>query len=267
MPAGGILAVANQKGGVGKTTTAVNVAAALARSGYSVLVVDFDPQANATSSLGLDPRVLQGNVYHLLSGEVQPSDIVQETSTPGLYLIPAGPDLAGAEVELVSMGGRESILRDALAGVEQQYDVTFVDCPPSLSLLTVNALVAARNGVLVPVQTEYLPLEGLSRLMETLEVVRLRFNRMLRVVGILMTMYDARTNLSAEVVQEVRAHFPGLVFQEAIPRSVRLSEAPSRGVSIFGHAPTSAGALSYALVAEELVYRLGIPARREARHG
>ena len=267
MPAGKILAIANQKGGVGKTTTAVNVAAALAGAGYSILLIDFDPQANATSSLGVDPRQVASNVYHLLAGEAQPQDVIVPTSTAGVSLMPSGPDLAGAEVELVSMTRRESFLREALAGVESRFDVTFIDCPPSLSLLTVNGLVAAQTGVLVPVQTEYLPLEGLSRLMETLEVVRLRFNRTLRVIGILMTMYDARTNLAAEVVQEVRGHFPGLVFQEAIPRSVRLSEAPSRGVSIFGHAPTSAGALSYALVAEELLHRLGIAGQREASSG
>ncbi len=267
MPAGKILAIANQKGGVGKTTTAVNVAAALADAGYSVLLIDFDPQANATSSLGVDPRQAERNVYHLLAGAAQPQDVIVSTSTTGVSLMPSGPDLAGAEVELVSMARRESFLRDALSGVESRFDLTFIDCPPSLSLLTVNGLVAAQTGVLVPVQTEYLPLEGLSRLMETLEVVRLRFNRTLRVIGILMTMYDARTNLAAEVVQEVRSHFPGLVFQEAIPRSVRLSEAPSRGVSIFGHAPTSAGALSYGLVAEELLHRLGIAKHREATNG
>ena len=235
----------------------------MARLGLSVLLLDFDPQANATSSLGIDPRQTRYNVYHLLSGQATAQETIVPTSTPGLYLLPSGPDLAGAEVELVSMPNRESCLRSALGGVEREHDITFIDCPPSLSLLTVNGLVAATNGVLVPVQTEYLPLEGLSRLMETLELVRLRFNRSLRVVGILMTMYDARTNLSAEVVQEVRHYFPGLVFQEAIPRSVRLSEAPSRGVSVFGHAPTSAGALSYALVAEELVARLGIRMQNE----
>ncbi|NPV08979.1 MAG: ParA family protein [Anaerolineae bacterium] len=265
MPAGRIVAVANQKGGVGKTTTAVNLSAAMARLGLSALLLDFDPQANATSSVGVDPRQVERNVYHLLSGRVTAREVILPTATSGLSLLPSGPDLAGAEVELVNLPGRESCLKEALEGVEREYDVTLIDCPPSLSLLTVNALVAASSGVLVPVQTEYLPLEGLSRLMETLEAVRLRFNRGMRVVGILMTMYDARTNLSAEVVQEVRRYFPGLVFREAIPRSVRLSEAPSRGVSVFGHAPSSAGALSYALVAEELLARLGVPAHRETQ--
>ncbi len=258
MAAGKVIAVANQKGGVGKTTTAVNLSSAVARLGHRVLLLDFDPQGNAGSSLGVDPSSPSPDIYDVIAGDALLSEAILPAEVPGLFVVAARPDLAGAEVELVGMSERESVLRDALIDDASQFDLVVIDCPPSLSLLTVNALVAATDGVLVPVQTEYLPLEGLTHLVDTLDAIRSRLNPGLRIVGILMTMYDARTNLSAEVVAELRAHFPELVFQEVIPRSVRLSEAPSRGESIFAYAPASAGAISYRLVAEELVQRLGL---------
>jgi len=263
MALGRVLAVANQKGGVGKTTTAVSLAVSLARLGNRVLLVDFDPQANATSSLGLTPRSLGSHVYSLLSGEATFAEAVISLAQAGLWLLPSHPDLAGAEIELASVDHPATVLRDALAAAEADFDVTFIDCPPSLSILTINALAAAESGVIIPVQCEYLALEGLSRLVQTVGSVRGSLNPSLTIVGILMTMYDVRTNLSAEVVQEVREHFPGLVFRDAIPRSIRLGEAPSRGESIFEYAPQSAGALAYRSVASELVMRLGLAAGRE----
>lgn len=258
MSLGKALAVANQKGGVGKTTTAVSLAVSLARMGYNVLLVDFDPQANATSSLGLVPRTLASSVYSLLSGEQDFDAAVVELTEAGLSLLPSHPDLAGAEMELAEVDSPATALRDALSSADPQYDVTLIDCPPSLSILTVNALAAADGGVIIPVQCEYLALEGLSRLVQTIASIRGSLNPSLSIVGIVMTMYDVRTNLSAEVVQEVREHFPGLVFRDAIPRSIRLGEAPSRGQSIFEYAPQSAGALAYRSVARELIARLGL---------
>ncbi len=219
--AGRIVCVANQKGGVAKTTTSVNLGAALALRGHRVLVVDVDPQANATTGLGLDRKRVGASTYELLVGSTPLADIVVPTAISGLMCAPASVDLAGAEVELVSALSRESKLAESLAGVTDDYDVVFVDCPPSLGLLTVNALVAA-DDLIVPVQCEYYALEGLGQMIETAERVRRVLNPDLRIAGFLLTMYDARTKLSAQVADEVRSHFGELVYQSVIPRSVRL---------------------------------------------
>ncbi|MDY7079169.1 MAG: AAA family ATPase [Chloroflexota bacterium] len=253
-----IYALANQKGGVGKTTTAVNVGACLAQWGQRVLVVDVDPQANATSSLGIDKRAVPLSTYDLLVREVPLVHILQSTGRDHLDLAPASPALAGATVELIDLPHREYRLRRALAGLnpgggaQKQYDYVLIDCPPSLSILTVNGLTAT-NGVVIPVQCEYLALEGLSQLARAIELVRRALNPKLRLRGLVMTMYDSRTTLSRQVVEEVRRHFPGRVFDAIIPRSVRLSEAPSYGEPITSYAPRSAGALAYAALARELL--------------
>ena len=252
-----VLAIVNQKGGVGKTTTAVNLGAGLAGLGMPTLVVDCDPQSNATRSLGV---ALDGapTLYDaLVRDEPRPlADVIVRTRTSGLDLAPASPGLAGAEVELVSIIGRESRLRQALAPVSSRYRYVLIDCPPSLGLLSVNALTAA-TGVIVPVQCEYLSLEGLGLLMRTLDLVRTRINPDLQVEGLVMTMFDARTNLASQVVAEVGRHFPAERFDSVIPRSVRLSEAPSYGETILEYAPQSPGAVAYRSLAEELVRRTG----------
>ncbi len=248
-----IYALANQKGGVGKTTTAVNMGACLAQWGQRVLVVDVDPQANATSSLGVNKRAVPLSTYDLLVRDVPLARIVQSTGRDRFDLVPASPALAGATVELVSLPQREYRLRQALARLERQYDYALIDCPPSLGILTVNGLTAATDGVIIPVQCEYLALEGLSQLARAIELVRRALNPTLRLRGLVMTMYDARTTLSRQVVEEVRRHFPGRVFDTIIPRSVRLSEAPSYGESIISYAPRSAGALAYAALTRELL--------------
>jgi chromosome partitioning protein len=250
---GRVVAVANQKGGVGKTTTVVNLGAYLAL-GVRVLVVDLDPQANATSSLGLDPGNLTGSTYEGLLGEAPLSDIIVSSGRDQLDLAPASRALAGAQIELVEMSNREHRLRLALAGVRDRYDVVLIDCPPSLGILTLNALVAA-DLLLAPVQCEYLALEGLAQLMETIELVRATLNPRLELLGMLMTMYDPRTRLSAQVVDEVRRHFPQRTFETVIPRSVRLSEAPSFGKPVLEYEPTSRGAVAYADLAQELIRR------------
>lgn len=249
-----IYVLANQKGGVGKTTTAVNVGACLAEWGQCVLIVDIDPQANATSSLGIDKRAVPLSTYDLLVREVRLARIVRPTGRERLNLAPASPALAGATVELVNLPQREYRLRQALAGLEQQkYDYVLIDCPPSLGILTVNGLTAATDGVIIPVQCEYLALEGLSQLARAIELVRRALNPDLRLRGLVMTMYDARTTLSRQVVEEVQRHFPKRVFNTIIPRSVRLSEAPSYGEPIISYAPRSAGALAYAALTRELL--------------
>jgi chromosome partitioning protein len=248
-----VLAFANQKGGVGKTTTAVNLGAYLAAVGQSVLLVDIDPQANATSSLGIDKYSLAFSIYDALVDGVDLNQVIQLTNLMRLDLVPSAPALAGAEVELVSAPGREYLLQKALAAVLNRYDYILIDCPPSLSLLTINALTAARNGVIIPVQCEYLALEGLSQLVQTIDLVRRTLNPSLTVQGVVMTMYDSRTRLSQQVVDEVRQYFGKRVFATVVPRSIRLSEAPSYGQPILTYAPGSAGSLAYESLARELV--------------
>ena len=248
-----IYTLVNQKGGVGKTTTAINLAAYLARLGRSVLVVDLDPQANATSSLGVDKRTVQSGTYEaLLNGEVSPSAVLYNERLQ-LAVLPSSPALAGAEVELVDEMGREFRLKTALESVDRKYDYVLIDCPPSLGILTVNGLVAAKQGVLVPVQCEYLALEGLGQLTQTIDRVKSILFPDLRVRGVVLTMFDPRTNLSNDVVAEVNNHFPGLVFKSIIPRSIRLAEAPSYGLPISAYAPSSVGANAYESLAKELL--------------
>ena len=247
-------ALANQKGGVGKTTTAISLGAFLAAKGQRVLLVDADPQANATSGLGFDKWQLEHSIYDVLSGACAAAEAVLHTSRLGLDLLPASPHLAAAEVELTEAANRESVLRRALEPLAGSYGAVLMDCPPSLGLLTINALSAATD-VIVPVQCEYLALEGLSLLLNTVERVRDSLNPGLRVFGIVMTMFDPRTNLSEQVVQEVRQHYPGAVFQTVIPRNVRLSEAPSYGLSILDYDAASRGASSYDALANEALER------------
>ncbi len=248
-----IYALANQKGGVGKTTTAINLAAYLAELEQRVLLVDLDPQANATASLGVERAKVGGGVYDALITGAAARDHVLHSPRLRLALLPSSPALAGAEVELVGMLARESQLRAALDPLEPQYDYILIDCPPSLGLLTLNGLVAAREGVIIPVQCEYLALEGLSHLTQTLARVRAALHPHLAMRGLVMTMYDGRLSLSQQVVDEVRRHFPGKVFGAIIPRSVRLAEAPSHGLPVSVYAPASAGAQAYHALAEEVL--------------
>jgi len=247
-------AFANQKGGVGKTTTAINLAAYLGLAGKKVLLVDMDPQANATSSLGHDKRSGGPSVYDALVGARSVQDVITPTSHAGVDLLPSAIQLAGAEIELVGVIAREARLQRVLKGVAEGYDYVLIDCPPSLGLLTVNALMAS-DGVIIPVQCEYLALEGLGQLVSTIDLIRDNLNPRLRVAGVVMTMYDSRTNLSQGVVEEVRQHFPTLTFDTVIPRNVRLGEAPSFGRPISAYDPGSRGALAYKALAEELIRR------------
>jgi chromosome partitioning protein len=250
-----IFALANQKGGVGKTTTTVNLAGELARRGGRVLLIDCDPQGNATTSLGIVKAKLQATAYDLLMGHATLEQVVVDTGRPRLALVPADQDLAGAEVELSSAAERERRLERALAA-GQGYDWVLMDCPPSLGLLTLNALCAA-DGVLIPLQCEYLALEGLAQLKGTIDRVQIGLNPGLHIAGVLMTMYDGRTNLAQQVVEEVRRFFPQRVFTTLIPRSIRLSEAPSYGQLISEYDPQSRGAQAYSALAQELVDRFG----------
>ena len=254
-----IFAFANQKGGVAKTTSAVNLGAYVAAAGRRVLIVDCDPQGNATTSLGVNPRQLTTSVYHVLIDRVAVGETLALTERVGLDLIPATTDLAGAEVEMAHMLAREGLLATALSTVADQYDYIFIDSPPSLGLLTINSLTAATSGVIIPVQCEYLALEGLSLLLQTIKQVRDILNDRLVVAGVLLTMYDGRTNIGQQVVAEVRSYFPEKTFKTLIPRNVRLSEAPSYGQTILSYAPSSAGGAAYEALAQEFLQRIEVP--------
>jgi chromosome partitioning protein len=248
-----VYAIANQKGGVGKTTTAVNVGACIAEAGYGTLLVDVDPQANATVGLGI-PRTQTPGLYEVLTGEATAAQAVTDASVPGLKVLPAGAGLAGANVELPRMEGFEQHLRACLEPIRDSFEYILLDCPPSLGPLTVSALVAA-DSVIVPVQTEYFALEGLAGLLDTLALVRRELNPRLTVAGMLLTMHDSRTRLGRDVEREVRRHFPDLVYSTVIPRNVRVGEAPSHGLPVTHHDPHSAGAEAYFELAKEVAAR------------
>ena len=246
---GKTIAVVNQKGGVGKTTTAVNLTAALTELGKKVLLCDFDPQANATSGLGLDKRKLKKSVYDVIINDIPAADVI--VSTKFADVLPSAADLAGAAVELITMPDANYRLAKALEPVKARYDLILIDCPPSLELLTINGLAAA-DGILVPVQCEYYALEGLADLMSTLRLVKRRINPQLEIFGVALTMFDGRTNFSTQVAQEVRRHFPGKVYASVIPRNIRLAEAPSHGLPVTVYDRSSRGAVAYRAMAEEI---------------
>jgi len=249
-----IIAVANQKGGVGKTTTTINLATALAAVQKQALIVDLDPQGNASTGLGLDSQARAENIYHVLTGEAQVGDVIRKTEIPGLDVIASGMDLSGAEIELIDIERREYRLRDALRGAVLDYDYVLIDCPPALGLLTVNGLVAA-DAVLVPLQCEFFALEGISHLTRTIERIRASFNPRLSIQGIVLTMYDRRNNLSVMVENDVRAHFGEVVYDTVIPRNVRVSEAPSHGRPVLIYDINCAGSQAYLHLASEVIHR------------
>lgn len=251
---GRIVAITNQKGGVGKTTTAINLSAELAHRGRRVLLVDIDPQGNATTGLGLEKSQIPSCMYDVIIKSKQLDDIISDTAVDGLRIAPSTLNLAGAEIELVSAISRELRLRNALSASADRYDNIFIDCPPSLGLLTLNAMSAA-DCLIVPIQAEYFALEGLGQLTHVIELVRNHLNPAVRILGVLITMFDGRTNLAAQVVEEVEKYFPGLAFATRIPRSIRLSEAPSHGAPIAIFDPKGKGAAAYASLAEEVLAR------------
>jgi len=253
---GRIIAVANQKGGVGKTTTNINLAACLAQLGKKVLTIDSDPQGNTTSGLGVDKHSLPLTFYNLILGECRIEAIKQNTPVEGLTLLPANTELAGAEIELIDMEKREYRLKSILEDVKYLYDYILIDCPPSLNILTLNALTAA-DTVLVPIQCEYFALEGLSQLMHTIELVQKRLNPALKLEGVVFTMFDSRTNLSMEVVEEVKRHLGKNIYRSIVPRNVRLSESPSHGLPITMYDEKSKGAEAYMLLAQEVIDKGG----------
>ncbi|MBN2387017.1 MAG: ParA family protein [Anaerolineales bacterium] len=255
---GRVYTLVNQKGGVGKTTTAINLGAYLAHYGQRVLIVDIDPQANATSCLGIDKHSIRSSTYECLMDNAPAAASVLYNARLKLALLPSSPALAGAEVELVEAEGRETRLRNALTSLLTRYDYLLIDCPPSLGLLTINGLMAAQDGVIIPVQCEYLALEGLGELTRTIQRVRTSLFMGLKVRGVVMTMFDVRTHLSTDVVNEVRKFFGGQVFQAVVPRSIRLAEAPSYGLPISAYAPSSNAAMAYEALAREVLTGDGV---------
>jgi chromosome partitioning protein len=252
-----IIALANQKGGVGKTTSSINLAASLAVLEYKTLLVDADPQANATSGIGFDPRNIQNSIYECIINDVDPHVAIIKTDTPNLDLLPAHIDLVGAEIEMINLDNREYKMKAVLDSIREEYDFIIIDCSPSLGLITINALTAA-DSVIVPVQCEYFALEGLGKLLNTIKIVQNRLNTALEIEGILLTMYDVRLRLSNQVVEEVRTHFEDMVFETIIQRNTRLSEAPSFGLSVIMHDATCKGAINYLNLAREIIRKNGM---------
>lgn len=251
---GRTIAIANQKGGVGKSTTAINLSACLAEAGQKMLVIDIDPQGNTTSGFGIDKESLKNTIYEMIIGEADINDCIIKNVVDNLDVMPANVNLAGAEIDLIGVEDREYILRNKISSVATQYDFIIIDCPPSLTMLTVNAMTTA-NTVLVPIQCEYYALEGLSQLMHTIQLVKTRLNPELEMEGVVFTMYDARTNLSLQVVENVKENLKQTIYKTIIPRNIRLAEAPSHGMPINLYDPKSAGAESYRLLAEEVMHR------------
>ena len=251
---GRIIAVANQKGGVGKTTTSINLAACLAEKGKKVLAVDMDPQGNLTSGLGVDKDSVEKSIYELIIGEVDIKEVINKEVLENLDIIPTSIDLSAAEIELIGVVDKEYILRNAIDQVKDQYDFVIIDCPPSLSMLTINAMTTA-DSVIVPIQCEYYALEGLSQLIHTVELVKDRLNSKLEIEGVVFTMYDARTNLSLQVVENVKDNLQQNIYKTIIPRNIRLAEAPSYGLPINKYDPKSTGAESYMRLADEVIER------------
>lgn len=251
---GKIIAVANQKGGVGKTTTAINLAASLGVLEYKTLIVDADPQANATSGVGFEPKNIKTSIYECIIDQVQPKDIILETSNPNLYILPAHIDLVGAEIEMINMPNRERMMKQALAKIKDDFDFIIIDCSPSLGLITVNSLTAA-DSVIVPIQCEYFALEGLGKLLNTIKIVQSRLNPELEVEGMLLTMYDSRLRLANQVVEEVKTHFQNMVFDTVIYRNTKLGEAPSFGETVIMFDASSKGAINYLNLAREILQK------------
>lgn len=260
---GKVIAIANQKGGVGKTTTAINLGASLAVLEYKTLVVDADPQANATSGLGYDPKKIQASIYECIMDDLDPSNVVMETNTPFLSVLPAHIDLVGAEIEMINLPNREKMMRKVIDQVKDNFDYIIVDCSPSLGLITVNAL-AASDSVIIPVQCEYFALEGLGKLLNTIKIVQTRLNENLDIEGILLTMFDTRLRLSKQVVEEVKTHFQQMVFDTIINRNTKLGEAPSFGETIIMHDVNSTGAINYLNLAREMLQKHGMTTIDEA---